>query len=1375
MDNYKSFVTAIKQDNEEERRKRREENRRIIQERRARERQAAARKREEDKGIGDRIGDVLSGVGGFVKGGVDLVGGAVNDVRDSAVEAGGTLVDMGKQVVDDVTGESDRQRKELVERNKQASNDYLDGKITKEQYDKVAKEVDDAFRQKKKEFDNSSLQDRDATKSAAAVADTFLNAASLGVGGVLKAGGKQVLKTGAKAVGKEVAEETTKRSGKRIAGELVAEGVAFGGSQAPLHTLRTEDNVSGERLAQDALMGATVGGALTGAGSLLNKTVRDDAGRAIRSGMDDIGTRVNEFQAQPRSVRQGGFIKVPDALNRVENATDELVPTELADTPQGLSQAVKPAVPGAITPPDTFGVQFKSREQIMKDNKVDRPIWSRINEAMFDANAPLNNFAKEVKNRTGRVLNVEDDPHALAQLRNGMDEAGAARMQDFVNDMGYVRENKLIDAYKEYGVAQQVAVDRKDLYGKNIVEGSNAKLAELEAKLSPEELGQVKAAVQRTIDLQDSQLQRLRNEGFVSNEGYAAIKEFNPHYFTRFNLAEYIQDNQRLFASTNSNNIGKNIIQAAKGLGDDRKFIIEDPVEAITRAVLKTENLIQQNKVFHATQRLADDLPDMVVKLRNAEDVEKRIALSFDNKELVPVRNQFDRALRRDAATVRRLGTQINQLEKQGYQLSLKNGGERMSAGDLTVGGLGGDVPTAKTGQLDPNATDEFTDIVRQSERASNRSPDSQKAFGLKQDVIIEGAGTQAATTGSKLGAQDTQTVLRNLIENGSRADIDRLKKKVGTRDAKINDLLDEIGYTKSLYDETAEKINTNRGEIGSLKDADVPEGYEAVEGWTNGIKERIALPQYIADAYKGKNDAQVGAAERIMMAASKPFKAAATILSPAFLVKNSIRDTGTHWLTSQNISPAERVLIVPYAKRWVRGFMDSLTNSDFAQKVTSEGGGAAGIFNDRGDASKVVREVTKKITGEDVKTPANMFKRGAEIVAKYTGASKYAQGMRAAGRALEYAPRLAEARAAIEKGMSDPAAALAARNALGDLQNGGTVSRLLNNYLPFFNSIVQGNRRIVQSVRENPQKAAGMFAAGIALPAVSGYVWNRTMYPDVLNGISEYERENNWIIILGDNKDDAGRYTDIIKIPKNDAAKVFGNNIEVALDKMAGQDSQSFAELFFKTVGYAQPIQIERDGELSLDATVNSTLVANPLVRVPVEQAANHSFFTGRPLVSEANQGLDAKDQVTEKTPFVDRMAAEVGIEPARAAEIRGGISAGLAGTDPINQVKKAVTGASGVRGKSEFYTLQSRVSADKKKASNAINKALAAGDAAAAQDIAARYNEKFRSTFDPWIERYGESADASMKEDFIGLRLNLNSQSIKQRRKNISEKAQR
>ena len=125
----------------------------------------------------------------------------------------------------------------------------------------------------------------DPVATAAGAADTFLNVASLGVGGVLK----NTARAGMNQVGRAFGREATERVGREALtgpltnrqalgriGDYTSEGVGFGASQSALQNIRDNgENSDWDSVWQDALIGGTVGGALTGtAGTLLNRNVR---------------------------------------------------------------------------------------------------------------------------------------------------------------------------------------------------------------------------------------------------------------------------------------------------------------------------------------------------------------------------------------------------------------------------------------------------------------------------------------------------------------------------------------------------------------------------------------------------------------------------------------------------------------------------------------------------------------------------------------------------------------------------------------------------------------------------------------------------------------------------------------------------------------------------------------------------------------------------------------------------------------------------------------------------------------------------------------------------------------------------------------------
>lgn len=1052
---------------------------------------------------------------------------------------------------------------------------------------------------------------------------------------------------------------------------------------------------------------------------------------------------------------------------------------------------------GIHTTAEQADARLFNREQQIKDTKPKSGFLEKANSALFDRNSPLKIFDNETVAKSGKHLAAEDDPHALAQLVNGAPEAAIENLRGVFNDMAYIRKNNLSDELMRYGVAKQVVADREGDYPESVVKEMQGTIARIENELPPEQLQQLEAARRNIVDYHNEQIVRLKDEGQLSDEWYKNIRDKNSEYFTGFNFQEHTNGNERGF-STNSKNNSRNPLQSVKGVSDDGKFIIEDPTTAIPRQAIRLEQQLANHRVIDAVNRYTEANPDsnLSVRLNTPEDIEARIDLNMQNKGLKPIRNSVARAVKRDAKTSRKLMTVINNLEKKGLNESLKGGGERLETGAIkTLDGFGGSQSTAKAGQLVRNATDDATDLMRQSESANVKLVAAEKALkghltqaerdarqkaydkaksiadGLKQDVIAEQAGTRAQTTGSKLGASDTGKFFKNFIETNSRSQIDKIKKQIGYKDAKLTELLDDLGTARSEFDDVATQIKANRAEALERADKDVPEGYEAIETWEDGKKVRTAVMQPIADALKGKNDIQIGTIESILGKVSRPFRAAATVASPGFAPFTGFKDFGQWLLTSENLPVAERATVIPAAVRYAKGLFASVFNTDLAKLAAKAGAGGSNTLAQ--DTERLIQQSAKKFGGVNVKSTKGMFKTAQDILS--FAPRKYMQAATAINRHIEYAPKLAEFQAALDKGKSVQGAAVDARNAVADMQNAGVVGRVLNNFIPFTNATLQGTGKLLKYAKAKPGTFTALAGATVALPAITAYTWNASMFPDVWDDISQDEKDTDFIIILGDAKDADGRYTDIIKIPKTDAAKVIAAPIEAGLAAINGKDHDSITTLLLKVSGFLTPVNIEQDGQFSGSALVNSTIAANPLVKVPVELATNKNLFTNNQITPDSLQGLDAKDQVKANTPGIDKFISAVtggAINPLEATVVRQGVTAGIGNTDPGTQLTKRFVGARGGSHEQTFYQLVGIVKNDRAKASNAINKALAAGDLAAAQDIVSRYNQNFRNTMDPWVKQYGSSANASMKDTFIGLQLNLTSSSVKQRLKTIAKK---
>jgi hypothetical protein len=272
---------------------------------------AAAKAEDAKKGKGffEQAGDVIGGVGNFVKdAAISVKDDAVNAVTGIKDTVEGTLATNDQAKLQE--GANNIQKKYNDEINN-IYGSYIDkgmvagdggadvSKMSKEDLKKIealktAKEkeltdykkttnFDEKSQENKKQFDEA--QAVDAKKTAGAAASTFLNVATLGSGTAIKAGGKQAITQAVKAGGKQAAKEVAKRAA--IAG---AEGATFGAAGgAASAAARGEDVVQGA--AQGAVTGGVVAGGL---GAVTGKVIAGKAGKT-QAAIDEAAakTKVN--------------------------------------------------------------------------------------------------------------------------------------------------------------------------------------------------------------------------------------------------------------------------------------------------------------------------------------------------------------------------------------------------------------------------------------------------------------------------------------------------------------------------------------------------------------------------------------------------------------------------------------------------------------------------------------------------------------------------------------------------------------------------------------------------------------------------------------------------------------------------------------------------------------------------------------------------------------------------------------------------------------------------------------------------------------------------------------------------------------------------
>jgi len=1032
--------------------------------------------------------------------------------------------------------------------------------------------------------------------------------------------------------------------------------------------------------------------------------------------------------------------KLVDTFGR--NSTDELANTAVDTSKTISSRGARYAGEDDMDAVSKLLGRVKTSAEL-KSTK--NGFWQNIKEQFADKLSPVNDLVSTIEKQTGKTLSTEDNPYRLMRLYQGMPD----RVQQRISELTSVlKEAPDLDAVTTIGVARQIR-SRTQRGITSFIDDKTANRAVQQwyNRLGQDGFDKAQNVVEAVQKYNRGLLDDLHEAGIISDDALKAIQDTGTDYFARFNVIDYIMKNDKnraLFSRSGSYNETKQalnkVLATAKGMEEGTEIL--DPIESIVRSTDSTMRAVAKNEIWQSFNRLADDVPDLVVRVRDPENVAERIALSLDNQELRPVRNKLNNMIRSNNRSVRRLETEINRLNKQGLSKSLRDGGQRMTQETLVdPARLGGNVPTSQIGRQGATTVRQGDETVR---------------------------GFMDMVNPQQLGTRDTGRFVRNLIENGNQNDINRIKNMIGNRDAKLASLLDDIGNMKVQYDDIAGTIRKNTDEAKGLADAAVPDGFELITGFGKGIEGKLAVPKEIADVYTGKNAAQRDYVTSMVTNINSFVKQNLTSNNIAFaLFTNPARDFKSFAMNSKSVKSNPISILKAYSQGlFGRLFQDA----DYKDMIAS--GGKSGFYADERTAEKLAQDLIRNVSGKrilgvkvaPIRNTREFIREASRVLTAPLRTARDA--LHGAASVLEDAPRLAEFKAAKRLGKSSKEAAFDARNVTVDFQQSGRVAQTINAWIPFLNARLQGTLKSAEAIKRNPARALSVYATLTAAP-----IWlaqaNNMRYPDVMKNISDTERDNNFVIVLGDAKDKDGRYTQVLKIPKSDIDKVLGDPMEQLARYVYNDDPDNFQEVLTNLVGNTLPFDTVRDGKFSLERTVGS--LTPPILKAPLESVTNRNLYYGSDIVPESLQDLPNNEQVRDSTSTAARFLANLtGTSPLKADNTIRSFTGTIATKNPIDQVSGKVIGASGNKMNDEFYSTLEKTRKNRASASKYINEAIGRGDLAAAQQAAQTYNQYLIQAFTPFGQRFGDQMTQELADIYDEQKIILTRRSVKQRQRN-------
>lgn len=353
--------------------------------------------------------------------------------------------------------------------------------------------------------------------------------------------------------------------------------------------------------------------------------------------------------------------------------------------------------------------------------------------------------------------------------------------------------------------------------------------------------------------------------------------------------------------------------------------------------------------------------------------------------------------------------------------------------------------------------------------------------------------------------------------------------------------------------------------------------GSDTITVWNNGKKEYWQVGSDIAETAKGLNEENMNALLKVLQAPASLLRQGATGRNLEFMIPNIVRDQLDAGITS-------KYGYIPFVD-YVSGLKSMLNNDEYYQKWAN-----SGAKIDLGELSgrKSIQQMF-----DEKKSRKGLFSwlgSALDVMGKYS----------------EQPTRIGLFKKAYKKTGNELLSVMESRDATVDFARMGSKMKVANSIIPFLNVGVQGFDKLIRSVKNNPGKVALNMGIYGAMPAIATTLYNLTNFKEEYQEIPQYEKDSNFVLIKGRNKDGI---VDYVTIPKGNVLPVVANPVQSFLEYLSGANQQSFSELATQLISSTLPVV--GDGQ-SLKEVATKTIGSNlPQAIKPIsENLLNKSFY---------------------------------------------------------------------------------------------------------------------------------------------------------------------
>ena len=508
--------------------------------------------------------------------------------------------------------------------------------------------------------------------------------------------------------------------------------------------------------------------------------------------------------------------------------------------------------------------------------------------------------------------------------------------------------------------------------------------------------------------------------------------------------------------------------------------------------------------------------------------------------------------------------------------------------------------------------------------------------YGTKSDGKLFSNATLNRVLKKIVGSEkQIKDPIQSIIKNTFRIADLAWQNKVARSIAAMADVMPE--YVEKIKP-PMQKIPLGDGKFTYRPSEKIPEGTIVV--MEDGKKTFYSVHPAIIKAIKQMTPEQVNFLTRFLSIPASVLRAGAT-LTPEFWTKNVVRDQYSSLIQSE----ARPIPIIDP----VRGLVAMIGKGELYQRWMQSGGSFNSYMEPNDDG---VAKAQKELLSNNGKL-ASYFKNPLKLLNDIS-------------LGLDQSVRIGVFNAAKRKGASDLEAGLEARDATLDFSRGGTLSKQINRYVPFFNAGMQGADKLVRAFAANPKAFTMWATATVTLPSVmlAGYY---------LYGAPEDERKE-YLEIPQWQKDLFWVYKadgEWRRSPKPfTLGYVFGSVPERFMNWMATENIEDGKKFWFdlvvSTVGSISPVY-------------DPSAIVPTLPKIIAESVTNYNFFQGRSIYPDFLDDLPPEER---KAMYTSQTAIEIGkilgVSPALVDNALRGTIAGSAdyvtdaGDFIINQVKE-------------------------------------------------------------------------------------------------------